>query len=38
MTYTETMLEAEKLAHLTGETRGEWYMMLTGENIGDDDE
>lgn len=37
MSYTEIMLEAEKLAHLTGEERGDWFTFLTSEGVGEDE-
>lgn len=34
MTYTETTLEAERVALLEGEKRGDVLAWLTGSNIG----
>lgn len=36
--YTETSLEAERLALLTGEKRGDVLAWLTGPHIGTTDE
>ena len=35
MTYTLMMLESEKQAFLSGETRGEWYQYLTSYGVGE---
>lgn len=38
MTYTEKMLEAERMSLLSGETQADWYVIMTSTGVGSDDD